>query len=94
MIYSLLILQGTGFHIGGGRIITNSHVLRNHTSLRLSRHGKPGNFAGRVLCDGRLSGRPRVALSTTAISLRTCQLCRSNKRCQTWTTRLSLLATL
>lgn len=49
-----MILQGTGFHIGGGRIITNSHVIRNHTSLRLSRHGKPGNFAGRVLCDGRL----------------------------------------
>mmetsp|Transcript_84336 Transcript_84336/g.239648 ORF Transcript_84336/g.239648 Transcript_84336/m.239648 type:complete len:80 (-) Transcript_84336:327-566(-) len=32
-------------------ILTNSHVVRNTCSLRLSRHGQPGTFDGRVLCD-------------------------------------------
>jgi S1-C subfamily serine protease len=42
---------GSGFYIGNKRILTNSHVVHNATSIRLERHGKPGNFAGRVLCE-------------------------------------------
>ena len=37
---------GTGFHIGGRKVITNSHVIHHGTSIRLERHGQPGNFAG------------------------------------------------
>ena len=46
--------RGTGFHIGERRLITNAHVVRHHTSLRLTRHGQPGNFAGRVLCESEM----------------------------------------
>lgn len=67
---------GTGFFIGDKRILTNSHVVHNHTSIRLERHGQPGNFAGRVLCESEVCdlalltvddedfwvGLPRVAL--------------------------------
>ena len=42
---------GTGFHIGGKHILTNSHVIHNHTSIRLERHGQPGNFAAKLLCE-------------------------------------------
>ena len=45
---------GTGFYIGEKRIITNSHVIHHSTSIRLERHGQPGNFAGRVLCESVL----------------------------------------
>lgn len=45
---------GTGFFIGNKRILTNSHVIHNHTSIRLERHGVPGNFAGRVLCESEV----------------------------------------
>jgi len=45
---------GTGFFIGDRRILTNSHVIHNHTSIRLERHGQPGNFAGRVLCESEV----------------------------------------
>jgi len=45
---------GTGFFIGERRILTNSHVIHNHTSIRLERHGQPGNFAGRVLCESEV----------------------------------------
>lgn len=45
---------GTGFFIGDRRIVTNSHVVHNHTSIRLERHGQPGNFAGRVLCESEV----------------------------------------
>ena len=41
---------GTGFCIGGRRILTNNHVVECSTALRISKHGKPGSFAGRVLC--------------------------------------------
>lgn len=46
--------RGTGFYIGEQRIITNSHVIHNQTSLRLKRHGQPGDFAGRLLCESKL----------------------------------------
>jgi S1-C subfamily serine protease len=45
---------GTGFYIGSQLILTNSHVIRNQTSLRLKRHGKPGNFAGKLLCNSTM----------------------------------------
>ena len=45
---------GTGFYMGNKMIITNSHVIHNQTSLRLKRHGQPGNFAGRLLCESEL----------------------------------------
>ena len=45
---------GTGFYIGEKRIVTNSHVIHHSTSIRLERHGQPGNFAGRVLCESVL----------------------------------------
>jgi len=45
---------GTGFYIGDKRVITNSHVVHNHTSIRLERHGQPGNFAGRLLCESEV----------------------------------------
>jgi S1-C subfamily serine protease len=45
---------GTGFFLGNKTIITNSHVVHNHTSIRLERHGQPGNFAGTVLCESAL----------------------------------------
>mmetsp|Transcript_90889 Transcript_90889/g.142770 ORF Transcript_90889/g.142770 Transcript_90889/m.142770 type:complete len:541 (-) Transcript_90889:56-1678(-) len=45
---------GTGFFIGDRRILTNSHVIHNHTSIRLERHGQAGNFAGRVLCESEV----------------------------------------
>lgn len=45
---------GTGFFIGDRRILTNSHVIHNHTSIRLERHGQPGNFAGRLLCESEV----------------------------------------
>jgi S1-C subfamily serine protease len=45
---------GTGFFIGDRRILTNSHVVHNHTSIRLERHGQPGNFAGRLLCESEV----------------------------------------
>ena len=45
---------GTGFYMGDKIIITNSHVVHHNTSLRLERHGQPGNFAGRVLCESEL----------------------------------------
>lgn len=45
---------GTGFYLGEKLIITNSHVIHNNTSIRLERHGQPGNFAGKLLCESEL----------------------------------------
>ena len=41
---------GTGFSIGNKRILTNCHVVRHATSLRVFKHGVPGNYEARVLC--------------------------------------------
>lgn len=46
------VSTGTGFYIGDKKILTNSHVIRHSTSLRVERHGQPGNFPARVLCEG------------------------------------------
>lgn len=46
---------GTGFYVGNKTIITNHHVIANSTSIRLERHGQPGNFEGRVICETELS---------------------------------------
>ena len=45
---------GTGFCIGERRILTNSHVIHGGTSIRVERHGRSGNFAARVLCEGEM----------------------------------------
>lgn len=45
---------GTGFSIGNRRILTNSHVVRDSTSLRVFRHGVPGNHEARVLCQSQV----------------------------------------
>ena len=42
---------GTGFSIGEQRLLTNHHVVRDATSLRVSKHGTPGNYEARVLCE-------------------------------------------
>eukprot|EP00038_Savillea_parva_P001566 m.105281 g.105281 ORF g.105281 m.105281 type:complete len:559 (-) comp10548_c0_seq1:1400-3076(-) len=44
------IATGTGFYIGNKRIITNNHVVDSGTSIRVRRHGIPGNFEASVLC--------------------------------------------
>lgn len=36
-------------------ILTNSHVVRNGTRLSLERHGQPGTFEGRVICESVMS---------------------------------------
>ena len=48
---------GTGFvlSVTDRHILTNSHVVRNGTRLSLERHGRPGNFEGRVLCESEIS---------------------------------------
>ena len=38
---------GTGFAIGARRLLTNHHVVDSATSLRVSRHGVPGNYEAR-----------------------------------------------
>ena len=35
-----MVSTGTGFYIGNRRILTNSHVIRDSTSLRVERHGQ------------------------------------------------------
>lgn len=45
---------GTGFLLGDRRIITNYHVIAFGASIRVERHGKPGNFEARLLCKSRL----------------------------------------
>jgi len=42
---------GTGFSIGSKRILTNCHVVADATSLRVFKHGVPGNYEARVLCE-------------------------------------------
>lgn len=42
---------GTGFCIGDKRILTNCHVVQAATSLRVFKHGVPGNYEARVLCE-------------------------------------------
>lgn len=55
------IATGTGFHIGKKRILTNNHVVDSGTSIRVRRHGIPGNFEAVVLCS---SGVCDLALVT------------------------------
>ena len=31
-------------------LLTNNHVIRNATTVRVLRHGKPGKYIGRILC--------------------------------------------
>lgn len=45
---------GTGFVLAGRRLITNFHVIAFGASIRVERHGKPGNFEARLLCRSRL----------------------------------------
>ena len=48
------VSTGTGFCIGKKRILTNRHVVANTTSLRVFKHGSPGNFPARVLCESAI----------------------------------------
>jgi len=48
------VATGTGFSIGGRRIVTNHHVIKSCTSIRLQRHGVPGNYEARVLISSAL----------------------------------------
>ena len=49
-VHSPQTSTGTGFYIGNKRILTNCHVVKDNTSLRVFKHGTPGNFAATVLC--------------------------------------------
>lgn len=46
---------GSGFYIGNRMILTNSHVVRDSTSLRVFKHGVPGNYSAKVLCDSEVN---------------------------------------
>lgn len=46
---------GTGFCIGERRILTNHHVVRDSTTLRVFKHGVPGSYAATVLCESAVS---------------------------------------
>lgn len=48
------IAMGTGFCIGERRIMTNNHVISCGTSIRVMRHGKPGNYEARILVTSAL----------------------------------------
>jgi S1-C subfamily serine protease len=45
---------GTGFCISNRQIVTNNHVVDFSSSIRVERHGKPGNFEARLLCKSSL----------------------------------------
>jgi len=42
---------GTGFSIGNKMLLTNHHVVASSTSLRVAKHGVPGNYPAKVLCE-------------------------------------------
>ena len=50
-VHSPRTSTGTGFSIGGKRILTNHHVVAFSTSLRVFKHGVPGNYPAKVLCE-------------------------------------------
>lgn len=45
---------GTGFSIGNKMILTNHHVVAGSTSLRVFKHGVPGNYAAKVVCASKV----------------------------------------
>eukprot|EP01083_Nonionella_stella_P055885 147356_1 len=45
--------SGTGFCISGQLIITNSHVIHQHTVVRVRRPGSTTKFLAKVVCEGR-----------------------------------------
>lgn len=57
---------GTGFYIGDRRIITNSHVVRNASSIRVERNGKPGTFKGEVLFESEMCDLALVSVANDA----------------------------
>ena len=51
------VLRGGGSGVivrADGHILTNRHVVANTTSLRVFKHGSPGNFPARVLCESAI----------------------------------------
>lgn len=57
---------GPVIYFGDKRIITNHHVIKGQTSLRLKRNGQAGNFAGRLLCRSRLCDLALVTVDDDA----------------------------
>lgn len=45
---------GTGFSIGNKMILTNHHVVASSTSLRVFKHGVPGNYPANVVCVSKI----------------------------------------
>ncbi|EOA34405.1 hypothetical protein CARUB_v10021933mg [Capsella rubella] len=43
---------GSGFVISGKKILTNAHVVANHTSVKVRKHGSPTKYKAKVLAIG------------------------------------------
>jgi len=43
---------GTGFVISGRRVLTNGHVIKDATDIRLRKHGNSKRWRARVICEG------------------------------------------
>mmetsp|Transcript_9357 Transcript_9357/g.24081 ORF Transcript_9357/g.24081 Transcript_9357/m.24081 type:complete len:550 (+) Transcript_9357:106-1755(+) len=41
---------GSAFHIAGERLLTNAHVVRDYTTVRVRRHGGAEKYKAKVLC--------------------------------------------
>ena len=52
MVWCPLVLSclGSAFCIAGERLLTNAHVVRDYTTVRVRRHGGSEKFKAQVLC--------------------------------------------
>lgn len=41
---------GSAFYIHGDRLLTNAHVVRDYTTVRVRRHGGSEKYKAKVLC--------------------------------------------
>jgi len=44
---------GSGFVLAGRVILTNAHVVHNHATIRVRRHGRATKHTARLLCEGQ-----------------------------------------